>query len=190
MKLSNKHYWHYFLAIEDDFVKALRYVDLDDANMDTFSIEFARIILAVGSEIDVLAKVLCKEHSLSIMPENIEGYRKAITAKFNGFVELEVMILRAERSVKPWESWCEDKSPSWWKAHNDVKHERNVNFKQATLKNTLEAMAGLFVLVCYVCQKELRSNAVLLPQLLSLDPQLSSRISNDLRPGFTLPDFK
>jgi hypothetical protein len=185
------HYWQYFVALESDLAKASRYVEISDDNMETYSVEFARLILSAGSEVDVLAKVLSDQHSLIIMPNNIDGYRKAITTKFQEFAFLSIRIPRYSLELKPWREWHDGKNPIWWRAYNDIKHERNVNFKQATLSNALNAVAGAFTLVCYICQKELRANlAEPWPQLLSLDPKLNSRIRNDLRPGYVLPDFK
>jgi hypothetical protein len=185
------HYWQYFVALESDLAKASRFVEISDDNMETYSVEFARLILCAGSEVDVLAKVLADQHGLIIMPSNIDGYREVITAKFQGFAFLSVRIPRYGRELTPWREWHEGKNPAWWRAYNDIKHERNVNFKQATLSNALNAVAGAFVLVCYICQKELCGNlAKPWPQLLSLDPQLNSRIRTDFRGGYVLPDFR
>ena len=191
MATSNIHYWQYFVALEEDLAKTSRFVEVDEANMDTFSLEFARLILSVGSEIDILAKVICAQHGLPIPLKNINGYRKAITGRFPGFVKLQVNISRFGLELEPWRCWHDGKNPDWWKAYTDVKHERHLKFKRATLRNTIECIAGLFVMVCYVCHAELRANeAMPWPQLLSLDPTLNSRIRNDLRPGFVLPDFR
>lgn len=185
------HYWQYFVALEGDLAKTSRFVEISDDNMETYSVEFARLILSAGSEVDVLAKVLSEQHRLPIKPTNIDGYRKAITDRFRGFSFMSVRIPRYARELKPWREWHAGKNPSWWRAYNDIKHERNVNFKQATLSNALNAVAGAFVLVCYICQEELRANlAEPWPELLSLAPELNSRIRNDLRPGYVLPDFK
>lgn len=85
------HYWQYFAALDSDLLRISRYVEFASPNMDTYSIEFARLILSAGSEIDVLAKVLCDQHGLTIASDNINGYRDALTAKF--------LTLRALRCV-------------------------------------------------------------------------------------------
>jgi hypothetical protein len=189
--MSPIHYWQYFVALESDLARTCRFVEVADANMATYSIEYARLILSAGSEVDVLAKVLCDQHQLNISPSNIDGYRKAIVDRFPGFASLRIRIPRYTRELIPWHSWPNDENPGWWRAYNDIKHERHVNFSKATLDNALKSVAGVFVLVCYVCQKELYSNvAEPWPQLLTLDPALNPRIRNDLRPGYWLPDFQ
>jgi hypothetical protein len=187
----NLHYWQYYVALEADLAGTARFVEPDAANMSCHSIEFARLLLAAGSEVDVLCKVLCQEHRLVPSPKNINGYRVAITAKFPGFTKLEVRIPRYNLVRHPWQSWDANTTPDWWRAYNNVKHERHSNFTSANLVNALDAMAGLFVLVSYMCHKELRARTALpWPQMLTLDPKLSSDISTNLRPGHVLPDFK
>lgn len=191
MTTSNLHYWQYFVTLESDLAKATRYVEITESNMPTYSVEFARLILSVGSEIDVLAKVLCDQNQLPVSPQNINGYRKAITGRFPRFIELQVRVPRYGLELLPWLDWRDEENPEWWRAYNDIKHERNINFHKANLKNALHSMAGLFVLVCYICHQELRvDKAGPWPELLSLDPSLSSRIRGDLRPGHVLPDFR
>ena len=71
-----------------------------------------------------------------------------------------------------------------------MKHERQGHFASANLGNALDAMAGLFVLVSYLCEKELRAcTALPWPQMLTLDPSLSSDIRTNLQPVPVLPDF-
>ena len=46
----------------------------------------------------------------------------------------------------PWENWACSKNPLWWKSYNNVKHERDAYFQEATLKNALNALGGLLAL--------------------------------------------
>ena len=190
MRAENLRYWQYFIALESDLAKTARFVEIADANMQTFSLEYARLILSAGSEIDVLSKVLCQRHELTVSPKNIDGYRKSITATFPEFVTLEIRLPRFSMSIYPWADWSSGENPPWWRAYNDVKHERNLNFSQATLHNAVYCMAGLFALLCYCCRVELWSrSAQPWPQLLSLDPALSGVENSDLRTGYKIPGF-
>lgn len=49
-------------------------------------------------------------------------------------------------NLYPFTKFKDSKSPNWWKAINDVRHEWEKNRKKANLQNMLEAMAGLFLL--------------------------------------------
>jgi len=159
--------------------------------MACYSVEFARLLLAAGSEVDVLCKVLCEKHELRVRPINIEGYRTAITARFPGFTKLEIQVPRYKLVRLPWQQWEQDETPNWWRSYNRVKHERHGYFANASLGNALDAMAGLFTLVSYLYEKELRARtAQPWPQMLTLDPSLSSDIRTNSRPGHVLPDFE
>ena len=46
-------------------------------------------------------------------------------------------------SVQPFASWANGGSLSWYKAYNDVKHNRWQNFTLANLKNLLDAISGM-----------------------------------------------
>jgi hypothetical protein len=158
--------------------------------MACYSVEFARILLAAGSEVDVLCKVLCQEHRLPVRPLNIDGYRAAITARFPEFTKLEIRVPRYGLVRLPWQRWDENRNPNWWRSYNNVKHERHGHFANAILRNALDVVAGLFVLVSYLCEKELRARTALpWPQMLTLDPSLSSDFRTNVRPGHVLPDF-
>jgi hypothetical protein len=49
--------------------------------------------------------------------------------------------------IEPFENWTHDHEPRWYEAYNHVKHDRDQNFKEASFKNLIEAIAGLFVLL-------------------------------------------
>jgi hypothetical protein len=74
-----------------------------------------------------------------------------------------------ELSLTPWNEWLQDKNPDWWRAYNDVKHKRHDYFADANLKNTLNAVAGLFVVVWYLHHEESNRKKLNKTVLLSAD---------------------
>ena len=46
-------YWKQFLMIEKEFRRAIQYVALSSENFNTYSDFFAKVLLQIGSEIDV-----------------------------------------------------------------------------------------------------------------------------------------
>ena len=73
-------YWQHFLALEADFAATSRYVEFSRENFSTFSVEYAKLLLAVGSEIDVLCKIACEKIDSTARRENINDFRACITA--------------------------------------------------------------------------------------------------------------
>jgi|SRR5690606_13954549 len=146
MKAFNmtKHHWNYFLALEKDLEKLSRYIEFSDANLATYSIELAHILLSASSEIDVVMKQLCSLIS-NDKAQNINHYRTIVKKNIPNMMEEEFSIHRYGIANKPWEKWLLDQNPEWWWAYNKVKHERNVYFPEANLKNTINAMGALLV---------------------------------------------
>ncbi|WP_022664771.1 hypothetical protein [Desulfospira joergensenii] len=153
----NQPHWHYFLLLEDELVGISRFVELSEDNYEVYSIEFAKLFLSICSEVDVVAKLLCKEADSPLFDKtkgsrdpNMSTYRCVINSKFPDFHKAQVKIPLYNLSFEPWNNFKIDKSLPWWNEYNDVKHERNINFKKANLGNVLFSMSGLMVLLVYL----------------------------------------
>ena len=142
-------YWTYFLAMERDLEALSRYVDFATANMTTFSLEMARILLAAGSEADVLLKAICKREDPSARAGTIGAYFKVISSELPNVISFEVQLPRWGLSLVPWEDWANDDPPDWWTSHNKVKHHRSDHFDRANLQYTIESVSAVYVLNLY-----------------------------------------
>lgn len=146
--ISNNH-WNYFLALDADVVQISRYVELSEANFDSYSIELSRLLFAGASEVDVLAKMICIDINKDSKADNIHRYRREIHPNNPLVSRTQVHVPRFGLTFQPWEEWQNDKSPQWWDAYISVKHRRNTDFAKANLENSLNAVAGLFVLLLF-----------------------------------------
>lgn len=143
-------YWNYFISLERDFIRTIDFVELDDRNGNSFSDNFAKLLLAIGSEVDVLAKAVCRSLNPASSAKTILDYQQELTAGFRGIDTIEIDVSQARKKLRPWAEWsvpCQ--SPPWWKAYNSVKHDRVANFHMASQINTLTALCGLFALNLY-----------------------------------------
>jgi hypothetical protein len=159
--MATYRYWQHFLALEADFATTTRYVELATENFRTYSTEYTKLLLATGSEIDVLCKVICEKLDPSAPRENIDDYRTCITAHTSIGTE-EVLVRRYGLTFRPWEAWTRGENPPWWRSYNKVKHQRDVHFANASLGNCATAVSGLFVAVLY-CHKAENSTSELRP---------------------------
>jgi hypothetical protein len=162
-------YWQHFLALEADFAATSRYVEISTQNFATYSIEYAKLLLAVGSEIDVLCKVICETIDSAAKRNNIDDYRDCITAHCKIAAE-EVSIGRYGLKFKPWDAWSRGVNPDWWKDYNGVKHYRHLKFDRANLENVANAICGLFVAVIY-CHAAEKSTDSLIPRAVLLSDE-------------------
>jgi len=156
-------HWNYFLALEKDLENLSRYVEFCQSNFNCYSIEMARILLASASEVDVIAKQVCKQLNLDSKADKIHQYRNEIKREYPQIPGFKVKIPRYGLTLTPWLNWNKNRFvPIWWTAYNKVKHHRNIDFIKANLENVLNAVSGLFVITLYY-YKEQAENAKLIP---------------------------
>ncbi|MCF6153179.1 MAG: hypothetical protein E3K38_12995 [Candidatus Kuenenia stuttgartiensis] len=146
---SSLIHWNYFIALESDIARLARFVEFTTKNFDTFSIEIAHLLLSASSEVDVVAKQLCRKLDSSVKVKNIKQYQDVIKMHIPSIGTSIVTIPRYGLELTPWSNWQDDKTPDWWDGYNEVKHERNSHFEKANLKNVLSAMSGLLLLIIY-----------------------------------------
>lgn len=53
-------YWAHYNLLESDIDSISRHIEFNEENFGTYSIQLVHFLLAVGSEVDVLLKELCK----------------------------------------------------------------------------------------------------------------------------------
>jgi hypothetical protein len=144
------HHWSYYLAIENQLADTARFVEFSDQNKETYSIEFARILLAAASEVDVIAKQLCKILDNNSDAKSIFQYQSFINVHLPNITQEVIRINRYNIILQPWENFAlPNLPPTWWTAYNKVKHHRHTNFEDANLKNAMHAVGALHILVVY-----------------------------------------
>jgi hypothetical protein len=144
-----QNHFEYYLAIESDLEKCARFVDFSLDNYKTHSLEFARIIMAASAEVDAIAKEFCKAIDLQSNANNILGYASKIIPAHPNIVNVEMAAPRFNVKCRPWSTWSENESPSWWRTNNNIKHDRGNNFKEANLENAIAAVSGLLSIILY-----------------------------------------
>ncbi|MCK7589277.1 hypothetical protein M0G43_01690 [Subsaxibacter sp. CAU 1640] len=140
------HYWDFMYAIEFDLKTLSRYIELNDNNLNTYSIELVRLYLSTCSEIEVVLKEFCKILNDSSEPRNITQYRNIIKPERPQMLD-EIVNIGFKKTVTPWVDWKKDTTPKWWKDYQLVKHSRNEYYHLATLENVLHSVGALFLCV-------------------------------------------
>jgi hypothetical protein len=171
-----------------------RQVEFEQPNFRTYSVALVRLYLSIGSEIDVVAKLLCQRDGVDPKAENIDQYRKSLQPKYPHLATLTIFlrpIPERDKGLTPWDAWnnTPPANPTWWTMHNKVKHERNAYFEEANLGNVLNAAAGLLVLLIYFYKPELQKG-YLQPKLRIFlpDPQYVEDLTGGLGFRYNLPD--
>ncbi len=151
-------HWNYFLSVEEDLLKMSRWIEFDKANSECYSIELARLLMVACAETDVVAKMLCKAIDPEAKAGSINPYQEVIKGEYKRIHLEKIEMPKYGLTLTPWSEWKTKASPPlWWQANNKVKHHRSEHFAKATLKNALNAVGGLFVLLTLYYGREFPS---------------------------------
>ncbi|MEN6341760.1 MAG: hypothetical protein ABFC89_04285 [Methanospirillum sp.] len=161
MALNPYTEWEEYQNIEEDFLRYLRNVPLAAAHFEVWSFPLSNFLINIGSLIDSFFKNIAFEESMrsALGIETITGEKgksnivryQAVFEPFYSLSKSTIMELKNYSALFPFANWnMEDNrkptAPSWWDAYTSLKHDRFQNNEQATLKNTLDALGGLFLL--------------------------------------------
>lgn len=150
-----RNYINHYLLLEKDFQLTTEFVTISEDNYDTHSVSYLKLLLTIGSEIDVMLEFLAKLYE----PDNNEtgfGCSKIILKNEPDIKSLELKLRNEELLIKPWD--CE-KIPEWWTAYNEIKHNRyewaekfnskRKYYQYANLRNVIKSLAALLSLELY-----------------------------------------
>ena len=176
---SKNLHWNYLISLEKDLEVISRYIEFDEKNFEVFSIELAQLLFAASSEVDVVAKLLCENLRPGYRVERINEYRDVILNYIPDLPDYAISIPRHGMNFKPWQNWGleERKSPDWWRSYNNVKHQRDIHFHEATLKNALNSLGALLILTAHLHARKLD---------LSLEQHSIKHALGELEPKTTL----
>lgn len=166
-----KNYWNYYIELEKQVLETSRYVDFSAQNNATYSIEYLQLILAIGSEIDVVSKIISSEKYSVGDSETINTWGRMLESILPDMPNV-VVSFNDDYNVQPWEKWFHESAtnkkgqtiyklkngcanPKWWTEYNKVKHQRTSSisknnkrtyYTRACLRNVIYALAGLWVI--------------------------------------------
>jgi len=165
-----KQYWPVYERLEREFRKLTFSISLDDANLEVFSMYLAELVLRIGQECENVGKSLAKELGLSPPSGLIEDLNfprlgtllcTTVPLKTKTVEVRWIYQSLTNKLLSPFDSWSTGTStnPAWYVAYNGLKHDRNANFRQATYRNVLEGLAGLFILNLWLRKDEIEANS-------------------------------
>lgn len=141
------YYIDYFLFLEKRLLDTKRYVAFEKENLNVFSIEYASIINDCCGIINGFCFELCKAENPNKDRFCFDNYIDYFDK--HKFI-LSYFVYCEKFSIIPWEKLQNKKSrtPIWWTAYNKMKHSGKPNFQNASLKNAISCLAGLYCLLC------------------------------------------
>lgn len=146
-------FWKQYCMIEKEFIETLDYVELSTDNYKIYSKKYIKLILQIGSEIDNVFREFCNLNGTT----TISNYAKSTLNNYPNIVKQRVIAQNADIKIIPFDGWNNLKPSetfSFWHIYNSIKHDRLLHFKDASLQNTIEGLAALFVLEMYIFQEK------------------------------------
>lgn len=140
------NYWKYYLMLEGKFLTSLNVVMLAPENFNTYSFEFVNQLLTIGSELDVVMKMMSGFPAAD--RKTIGDYAPILLRKFPKITSQEVKVQGLDGPIKPFENFNVQVPGDLkgWQAYNSVKHGRVENIKEAKLEYVLNLLACLYIL--------------------------------------------
>jgi hypothetical protein len=152
--------WYKYKRLEEDFVDATLYFPFEKGYKEIWSEHFGDLIAKVGNAVDSFFRMMLKDKSFDSFPHvprlrtsrrkhDINYFREFFEPIYQlSGVEVEIGygLTFYETKASPFKEFKSNDIPEWWTAYNHVKHEWFDCIQEATLENTIRALAGLFVL--------------------------------------------
>ena len=155
---SPEHYVRAFLLIQSDLQRLFEFIEPADVNLDTFSYRIHELFMRSCIEVEANFKAILKENIFNPMDGrgsprqekhwNIHDYKKVNTTHHLSAYKAHVPIWDGTRSVfEPFKEWAAAPELSWYQAYNKSKHDRRNEFKKANLRNLLNSVTGILILL-------------------------------------------
>lgn len=152
--------------MESNFMRFLEFVPYTDYNAKVYSPKLLAILLQTCGYIDTIFKEMAKFQEFADIPEcqainvlepnKYEGFHIGLArnaferiyklSSNNGARIIAKLDWVGDKELKPFAKFSEGKSPDWWRYYQDVKHTWSTAIEKANMDNTLEALAGAFLL--------------------------------------------
>lgn len=160
--------WFLYSKLEREFIETASYVALETVHNDVWSERYGELLVRTGNMVDstfrymVNSKSLDNEKTVKELRRRVVDERKKnanwspnitdFRAAFEPIFQLSSVEVEADYGLTyygklmPFKDF-DKKSQIWWDSYNKVKHELFEQIeKRATLENTINALAGLFIL--------------------------------------------
>lgn len=147
-------YLRAYFIIQSDFEKLCEYVEPSPESQKTYSHRIHELLMRTCIEVEANFKAILGENKSSVQKPNMAVYRKIDVTHHLSSYNVSLPIWRGPPTlITPFKNWAgsggfgKGKSPDWYTAYNDSKHDRQESFKLANMEQLLQALAGLLVVL-------------------------------------------
>lgn len=134
--------------IVKDFKELTDYVEPTDLNQSVYSHRIYELLLRTATEFEANCKgILNANGYVKANNLNITDYYKLNAIMKLDRYEIETDLWLPSKRFAPLKDWGNGHSLAWYQAYNATKHDRYLNFSQATMKNLFDGICSLIVIL-------------------------------------------
>jgi len=105
------------------------------------------ILQSSCGQIEALLRLICEKLELEYEKKTFPSYYETLNQ--TGILQRQkVASVIVNEGYEPFQLIQDEKTPEWWKAYNDTKHNLPEGYRQGNLENTIVALSGVFSLHC------------------------------------------
>lgn len=142
-----------YYLLEQDLKEILSFVEPVPENFSTYSHRLYSLFIRACTEFEANCKAILIEKGVNPKKPDIGFYFKI--HDYERYKSINDYIVRLhvshEIDLTPLSKWQNNKGPIWYGEYNHVKHDRVLEFNKANLKNVLDAVAGVYILLYARC---------------------------------------
>ena len=115
-------------------------------NRNVVSPKLYFLLMTICGQVESLMKSTCKKLDMYNPKDNFPKRYSKLCQGQNVMKKQSVQTVTTREIIKPFAK-TGNNTPPWWNSYNQVKHEVPKGLKDATMKNTIHALGGLYLLL-------------------------------------------
>lgn len=140
----------YFQILQKKIKELFKYIEPSENNIKVYSLILYELLTDVCIEVENNLRGIMEANGYKSDRFNMsEDYFKLNEVLHLDKYKVKIILKSDIQEICPFENWSSSVySPlEWYKAYNDVKHNRSENIEKANLIHLLQAFAGLYILL-------------------------------------------
>lgn len=146
---SPAQYVRAFLLLLKDLQDLFDYIEPADRNLSCYSYRIHALLVRACVEVEANCKAILKENGYTKASDmNMGDYKKIdVTHRLSSY-EVKLPYWNGSNYLRrPFEPWSTGRSLRWYQAYNTTKHDRHIEFEEATFEYLIDACCGILVIL-------------------------------------------
>ena len=113
---------------------------------DTVSPKLYFLLMTICGQVESVTGRICKSLDIRAESDTFSALYKKLCEEFSTTKEQSVQTVMTREVIRPFGE-TENDTPSWWTSYNKVKHDIPKGIERATVRHTIHALGGLYLLL-------------------------------------------